>query len=936
MEYSTPARPHDGRLAAAVQHRGWLYKRGHWRQNWTQRYFVIEEGESAQGEYLLNYFKVNITSVSEFNKPPPQGSIPLLGATIFPRAGDGHPFGFSVSARPLRSDSAKTYPLRAASFEERRVWLERLEVLIAASSRAHARAKETSKLSAEGLEAAATEARVKSRQQARASGLAKGEEALKQAKAEEVKLMFALAASRTQHEGSKNKPDPDNLASAHRVVELFGRAAEIFNHFKDDDSDKGQGGVGCGGGGDCGGGGGGGDKGLGGQGGERRREVAMVAMQEFLRKPKIQALLESEAQEQKRKQQQLSVEAGGSARLLPRTSSVPSMGLVSRGGGGGSGRSSSVATMQQPPRAAFGAGAHNAAGEQQQQQQEEEEESTTRSGGGVSGDGSGSSGGGGGGGGGGRFFTRAARALSHSSSSAAAPISPSYNNKETGAAAATHPSALFGEVNHYLGTTAAEELAAAEEEAITTGQLGIESNGNEEEEAEEVAIEAAVEKKTGVDTGVLAGSAEGQGGNGGLVGIVDEWMLPDITSNSEADLETWHGNQDPLALGLLPPPPPPPPPPPLPNPGADASGTGAALGGGGGGGGGGAAAAAAANDDVAAYYRQSLAMRQSLSLSFSRHTTTTTAAARQTTTTLRNTTSLRNNPEEEGDNKEKNEESDEGEEESESAEVEEEEEDDDDEKEAEEKEAAAAALAVQMKAWAEAEEEAEAVAAADDAEGQSWLLVKGFDPLGTGRELKRSKRFPLHSSTPLFEACADGVLPLVKWLWLSKGAGPEDALAVDRYGNTPLHMAVCEAGDLKVAAWVLRKLVEEVVEVEVEVEVGVKEVTEVMTTTTMELVVTKEGVKVEEVKEVEEQAEELDEPTKKQQQIDHDHQHTSSSSPSSRPSPLFDHPHAYLANNFGSTPLLNACQRGHLEVAQWLVQKTGARRDVRRANNSGW
>jgi len=45
----------------------------------------------------------------------------------------------------------------------------------------------------------------------------------------------------------------------------------------------------------------------------------------------------------------------------------------------------------------------------------------------------------------------------------------------------------------------------------------------------------------------------------------------------------------------------------------------------------------------------------------------------------------------------------------------------------------------------------------------------------------RSKRFPLHVTTPLFEACASGDLGVAKWLW-ARGAGADTRL-LDRYST---------------------------------------------------------------------------------------------------------------------------------------------------------
>jgi hypothetical protein len=41
-------------------------------------------------------------------------------------------------------------------------------------------------------------------------------------------------------------------------------------------------------------------------------------------------------------------------------------------------------------------------------------------------------------------------------------------------------------------------------------------------------------------------------------------------------------------------------------------------------------------------------------------------------------------------------------------------------------------------------------------------------------------------------------------------------------------------------------------------------------------------------------------------------------------------------NNFGSTPLIVACQRGHFDVVRWLLFCTNAIADFKQPNNSGW
>ena len=46
--------------------------------------------------------------------------------------------------------------------------------------------------------------------------------------------------------------------------------------------------------------------------------------------------------------------------------------------------------------------------------------------------------------------------------------------------------------------------------------------------------------------------------------------------------------------------------------------------------------------------------------------------------------------------------------------------------------------------------------------------------------------------------------------------------------------------------------------------------------------------------------------------------------------------HATRPNNFGSTPLLMTCQRGHLETARWLMHRANAGADSMRPNKSGW
>jgi len=846
-----------GPILAAIKQRGWLYKRGHWRQNWTRRYCEMEEDGTAPGEYVLRYYKVDMSAAaaesSDFKKPAPQGFVPLLGATVFPRAGDGHPFGFSVSARPLRSDSVKAFPFRASSFEDRRVWLECLELLISASSRAHAHALATRTRSAVDASAAAEEAQALALRGAQAADLAQGEEALKEAKAEEVKLLFALAASRAE------APGPESLVQAHGVVALFGRAVEIFDRHQEDDRIIGKrderGGLVT-------------NKVL------LRKEVAAAAMKAFLQRPQVQALLE-------------------------RGTHGPSTG-----------RSSSVAAVQS---GGFGASKKGA------------DVSSNRQ--------SGSSG---------SSIARATRTLSCSSITAVTPTTMTLPSASPPvSSSATVP---FDDFEANTDASAVEEIAESEEAAATVarpppkqffqeaptlpadGDLSTEAPTTYNSEclldsaepnvdskpaaAEEMADArneigafgqvAATARRATVDRDTPSSAdarteellvpiskvADTAGGgatpspeaNSALE--VDAWMLPDI---SEDELEGWHGNQDPLAI-----PPPPPPPPDLPS------------------GGGGL--------DVA-YYRQSVLRRQSSagdreSLPALRALPASAAHAQNalgTSLPMRKSDDVEPEPQEEEEKglqggSAQEEDEDEG------------------------GEIGEVALPEEIKVWEAMEVAAEAVGAASDSVGRAWLAAKGFDPHGDGRDLKRSKRFPLHTSTPLFEACAGGHLSVLKWLWFSLGAGPEDALKADRYGNTPLHMAVCEGGSVGVASWLLRRLTlarnqhREVVACQTHAP---------LTPPPPSLSASEKGAPSLPTDAEATAAAEVTAPAAKSSAM-------AIGDGCGGCGGAFDHGHASLANNFGSTPLLNACQRGHLCVAKWLIHRTKAALDVRRPNNSGW
>ena len=117
-------------LDAAFAKQGFLYKRGHLRRNWTNRFFCVLE-DRGSGGLVLGYYKNKPTSIDGVL---PRGTVPLTGATVSSVAVDGHPFGFSVSTQPPDSKkSSIQYYLRAASSEDRQMWASSLELLIAAS-----------------------------------------------------------------------------------------------------------------------------------------------------------------------------------------------------------------------------------------------------------------------------------------------------------------------------------------------------------------------------------------------------------------------------------------------------------------------------------------------------------------------------------------------------------------------------------------------------------------------------------------------------------------------------------------------------------------------------------------------------------------------------------------------------------------------------------